>query len=374
MRLGISIAPLQTRTGQPKQYDGIGTYTANVLKALEQRVDIKQVYFKTVRESLRWPLPLYHKTSHFAVAISPFINQHIPIHCYKELERTIDVFHSTDYIIPKFKHTPVVATLHDAIPFKEAAFANSSSRRLKNYLLKSAAQNADHVVTITEAMRSDIHQYFEIPPEKISVLHHGIDKAWFTPILDKSIILKKVGVHKPFLLVVGTISPKKNCLRILQAFSNLPPSLQKEVQLLFVGKKGWDCEAEIELLLKHQEKGTALWLEYVSFDELRTLYQASLALIFPSLHEGFGLPTLEAFASNTPVLTSNIGATAEVAGDAALLIDPLNIDHLTSGMHRLITDESLRKSLVAKGMARTHAFSWEKNATKLIEIYASVAA
>lgn len=372
MRLGISITPLFTLTGQTKKYDGIGSYTFNLIEAIRDQIEVHPVYFKTINESFKRPLPLTKPNDIFTIAMNPFINQYLPFDCYAKYEESIDVFHSTDYKVPKLKNTPVVATLHDAIPFKEAEHSNSKLRHLKNYLLKKVAANADHVITISHAMRGEIHQYFNIPHEKISVVHHGINAAWLKPVTEPASVLKKYQLEKPFLLVVGTISPKKNCLRIMQAFSKLPQNLQKDVQLLFVGRRGWDCEKEIQSLLKMQADGQAKWLEYVTFEDLRAIYQASIAVIFPSLNEGFGFPIIEAFASNTPVLTSNIGATAEIAADAGLLVDPLNIDEIMQGMQNLILDKALRQTLIFKGKERTKHFTVAEFAEKTMAVYKKV--
>lgn len=372
MRVGISIAPLFTLSGEAKKYDGIGSYTSNLIEALKNHVQLQPTYLKSPKEFLKQPFPLYEINEQFAIAANPFINEYLPFDCYANYEKTIDLYHSTDYKVPKLKHKAVVATLHDAIPFKEVVHANSKFRHLKNHLLKKVAANANHVITISNAMREDIHHYFNIPQEKISVVHHGINLEWRTPIKNSAEVLKKYQLEKPFLLVVGTISPKKNCLRIMQAFSQLPETLQKEVQLLVVGKKGWECDKEIATLNQMQAAGQAKWLEYVSFEELRSLYQSSLALIFPSLNEGFGLPIIEAFASNTPVLTSNIGATAEIAGNAGLLIDPLNIDEIIQGMRDLIEDETLRSRLIARGTERAKQFTVEDFANKTLAVYKKV--
>lgn len=372
MRLGISIAPLVTLTGQSKKYDGIGSYTFNLIEAIKNKIEVSPVYFKTIKESFKRPLPLITTNDTVTIAMNPFISQYLPFDCYAKYEESIDVFHSTDYKVPKLKNTPVIATLHDAIPFKEAEHSNSKLRRLKNYLLKKVAANADHVITISQAMRDEIHQYFNIPQEKISVVHHGINAAWLKPIAESVNVLKKYQLEKPFLLVVGTISPKKNGLRIMQAFSKLPETIQNDVQLLFVGRRGWDCEKEIQTLLKMQAEGQAKWLEYVTFEDLRAIYQSSIAVIFPSLNEGFGFPIIEAFASNTPVLTSNMGATAEIAADAGLLVDPLNTDEIMYGMQNLILDETLRQALIFKGNERTKYFTVEEFVNKTMAVYKKV--
>lgn len=347
--------------------DGIGVYTQNLLKHFATKhYDIKAIPYQSLSNLpyscdafLPHPLAL---ASAFT-PIGPWLNRHI--------EKNIDIFHCTNYLIPRFKKIPVVATLFDAIMLKHPEWNHDKLLPLKNYLKKRSAQWADHYITISKAMIPDLVNYWNVDEKKISVTHLGVADIWFETISeeDRNKVLQKYNLKNKFVLSVGTLQPRKNIARLIEAYQCLPLELQKEYPLVLVGKNGWQTDELIKTIHQLEEKNILRWLSYVTLDDLRALYQSAALFAFPSLSEGFGLPLLEAFASKTPVLTSNSSSLPEIAGEAALLIDPYNTEEITHGLLTLLTQPSSRNQLIQLGSERVRQFSWQKCAQDTYKIY-----
>nr|AUN37321.1 glycosyl transferase group 1 [uncultured bacterium] len=174
-------------------------------------------------------------------------------------------------------------------------------------------------------------------------------------------------------MTIGTLQPRKNLARLLAAHAALPAELRRAHPLLVVGSRGWAAEEEIGALSGAVAKGNAMWLQHVPDEELSTIFQNACALALPSLYEGFGLPLVEAFASGIPVLTSNVSAMPEVAGNAAVYVDPLDEKQIADGLQRILVDEGLRAELVSLGTERAREFSWQRCARQTLDVYRKVA-
>jgi glycosyltransferase involved in cell wall biosynthesis len=350
--------------------DGIGVYTQNLLKHFAAKhYDIKTIPYQPLsnlpysRDAfLPHPLAL---ASAFT-PMGPWFNRHI--------EKNIDLFHCTNYLIPRFKKIPVVATLFDAIMLKHPEWNHDKLLTLKNYLKKRSAQWADHYIAISHAMIPDLVNYWNIDEKNISVTHLGVADAWFQTLSEeeKNQVLQKYKLKNNFVLSVGTLQPRKNIARLIEAYQRLHYELQKAYPLVLVGKNGWQTDELIKTIRQLEEQKVLRWLTYVTQDDLRALYQSATLFAFPSLSEGFGLPLLEAFASKTPVLTSHLTSLPEIAGDAALLIDPYNTEEIAHGLITLLTQASLRKQLIQLGSERVREFSWQKCTQQTYKIYQSL--
>lgn len=365
MKIGLNNASFADIHGQIKKIDGIGYYTLSLKKALEQeQINTVSCYFASPGETI------FHATRP-DIYLHPGVAQFLPIHCYSALEKKIDLFHSTDHMVPHLKHTPVIATLHDAIMLKHPSWCNPKWRQCKNFILKKMMSHADHLITVSHAAKKDIIEYFTIPEKKISVVYNGIDKIWYDPISpeEKNHVHQKYQIDRTYGLVVGTLQPRKNIARLLEVCTALPKSVSKHFQIVFVGKKGNLDPETFKKLQALNTSGQIKWLEYISFDELRALYQSAQMILFPSLGEGFGFPILEGFASRTPVITSNEDALAEIAQDAAYLINPYVTEEIVIAIRVLLENQTLRKTLIERGLQRVQQFSWEKAAKETIQIY-----
>lgn len=370
MRIGISVNKVCHKDGTVKQFDGIGTYTLNLIKNLRSQPNIEVIpcYFNlSLKDFFSLPCRTNDKanieqiTGHpLLIQPCPFLHDLLPIiNWHRNLEKQIDIFHSTDHLIPKLSDTPVIATFHDAMIFKNPEYSNSRLRSCKNYLLKKHLQYADHVITISDTVVDDLVNYCNLDKANISVIYNSINNEWQQAIsneLQKS-TLAKYQINQKFILSVGTLQPKKNLQRVLDAYQLLPKKIQNEFLLVIVGKAGWSCDDLVKNIKRLHEQGIVKWLDYVPFEDLRALYQNATSLIFPSLYEGFGLPIVEGFASKAPVITSNFPPMSEVAGDAAYLVDPYNVKEISHAVQTIIENPTLRNDLVRKGVERAKLFT-----------------
>lgn len=290
------------------------------------------------------------------------------------LSSRVDVFHSPDHFIPKLRDVPVVATLHDAIPISRPDWVSPRMRSFKNWLWLRSSQWAQHIITISEFSRSEIVRHFGIASDRITVVHNGVDERYFERIdaEQAEAAVSALNLPERFFFFVGTFQPRKNIERIVDAHEALPPALRKDFPLLIVGRNGWGVDALVARLNAYPQNGAVRWLQNVDDLAKRVMMQRATALVFPSLLEGFGLPVLEGFASQTPVITSNVTSLPEVAGDAAWMVDPYDVHALTEAMATLALEEAVGHALVAKGLRRARQFGWADCAKKTLAVYESV--
>ncbi|MCD6040206.1 MAG: hypothetical protein K0S27_1606 [Gammaproteobacteria bacterium] len=372
MRIGIGSTKLEPILGHGP-IDGIGIYVQYLLQHYNMlNYDILPVSYPAL--SCPWRKTALPNSTHFstpyslatAAALTPFG----PLLNYS-LEKKIDLFHAPDYLIPRFKKIPVLATLHDAIMLKHPAWCNPNFRKLKNFLIKNSLQWADHFIAISKAMVPDLIEFWGVDEKKISVIYQGISDWWLEKVPDeeKNHVLEKLNIKKNFCLSVGTLQPRKNFTRIIQAYEQLPAAMQKEHKLVLVGKDGWQSTQIRHDIMRATTENKAIWLQYVSQKELRILYQSAQLLLFPSLSEGFGSPILEAFASNIPIITSNLTSLPEIAGNAAYFVNPYSIEEITQGMITLLTNPSLCATLIKRGRERVQEFTLKKCAEETFKVY-----
>lgn len=285
----------------------------------------------------------------------------------------IDLVHATDHLILRLPKTRVVATLMDAIPLAHPEWVAYPLRRIKNALWRRSAGWADHVITISEHAKEELIRWFRLPEERITVTPLGVDRRWFVAPTTSDVCRVDAAYSLPerFFLFVGTLQPRKNVSRLIAAHRKLPSALRHEFPLVVVGRAGWGCEAEIAAL-NEGDRGALRWLRYVPDGDLVPLMCRATALVFPSLHEGFGLPVLEAFAVGIPVLSSNATSLPEVAGDAAIFFDPSQPDEIAETMKLLINDQALAGQLKARGRERAALFTWERTAEMTADVYRRV--
>jgi len=284
-----------------------------------------------------------------------------------------DLVHATDHLIPCISKIPVIATLMDAIPLSHPEWVNYSLKGLKNAFWKRSTRWASHVLTISEYSRQELIEWFGIPERRISVTPLGVEPRWFvapSP-AQRERVRQLYQLPSRYFLFVGTLQPRKNVARLIAAHQMLAPALRREFPLVVVGRAGWACEKEVQAL-SDGDHGCLRWLNYVPDEDLLPLVSQASALTFPSLHEGFGLPVLEAFAAGVPVITSNSTSLPEVAGSAALLIDPMKVAEIADAMNLLLTDDAVSEKLRKLGRERATRFTWESTAKLTQGVYQQV--
>jgi len=373
MKIGLGTTMIEPAITQG-QIDGVGFYAKNIWEYLQKSQQsvipcsfppLKQRQFKSAfsnGQTFAWPYMI-------ATGISLFPQNIFNIHAH--IEKSIDLFHATDHLVPRLKKIPVIATLHDALTLSHPEWYGAHFRQIKNWIRKSSIHWADHIITISHSMVKEMVEFWGIPENKISVVYNGLDDFWreTVPEEQRKQVIKKLNIPENFLLVVCTLQPKKNIPRIIDAFLKLPKDVREQYPLVITGKAGWNTEESLSAIERLTQSQTGYWLKYVNTEDLRALFQSTRLYMHPSLHEGFGLTLLQGFASRVPVLTSNITAMPEVAGNAAYLVDPYSIDSMQQGMLKLLTNETLCQDLIKKGLDRVQAFSWEKCAKETQHIY-----
>jgi alpha-1,3-rhamnosyl/mannosyltransferase len=284
----------------------------------------------------------------------------------------VDVFHATDYRIVRMG-CPVVATLHDAIPLKFPEWCSPRLRGLKNWLQKRAARQADQVIALSHYAVPELVKYFEIDERKITVVPCGVGAEWqLTPDpLDVHQTLTTHGLEPGYFLFVGTLQPRKNLERIIDAYLGLPAAVREERQLVIVGRPGWRCDDVVRKLEAARQNGERIvWLsQLTSQQHLRHVYAGAGVFVFPSLYEGFGIPVAEAFACSVPVVTSNTTSLPEVSQGAALEVDPMSVTDIGHAMLQLVQDDALRQRCIEAGRLRAFDLTWQRTAAETAAVY-----
>ena len=284
----------------------------------------------------------------------------------------VSLYHATDFVLPPtLPRTKTLLTVHDLSFVRVPESAQPSLKRYLDNVVPRSVRRADHILADSQATKDDLTALYGTPPEKITVLLSGVD-ARFRRVDDpaaREATRTKYGIPaRPYLFAVGTVQPRKNYRRLIQALAQLRAG-GRDIGLVIAGGRGW-LEDPIYAALR--ETGMTEFVHFIGFADdadLPALYSGAAVCALPSLYEGFGLPVLEAMACGTPVLTSNVSSLPEVAGDAALIVAPTNLDAITAGLARLLDDAALRERLIALGYAQAARFTWAASATQLLTIY-----
>lgn len=264
---------------------------------------------------------------------------------------------------PLYNNCRFVVTSFDMIPLR---FPKRFSPLLiyHKYYTPKVFTQAQHIICISESTAKDITKFYQIPSNKITPILLGYDSSHFRPVIDKP---SKHQSQHPYFLYIGRHDPYKNISRVIFAFASLRAS--HEYQLWLLGPSDHRFTPELKKQVKELDIADQVkFLDYVSYDDLPKIISGAIALVFPSLWEGFGLPVLEAMACGTPVITSNLSSLPEVAGDAAILIDPYSVAEITDAMQMIANDSGLRSHLSQLGLHRATQFSWEKTGRETVEV------
>jgi len=340
--------------------DGIGIYTRELRARLAEDAGIALMpVVMGPRTSRAAPPGVFTFQGRPSIETVRSIVLGAPFRGASKLAERIDVYLATDYRIPRLRGTPVCATIFDAIPLSHPEWANPQMRRAKNWILRHSIQWADRVLAISQAMVPEIVEHYGISQDRIAVTPLGVGDEWF--IAESPVRIREVrerhGVAPGYFLSVGTLQPRKNIARVVEAYLRLPSAIRAEHQLVVVGKVGWSAASTVESLRRHVSSGVR-WLERIPDDELRSLYQGATAFVFPSLYEGFGLPVVEAFASGTPVIASTGTSLPEIVGDAGCLVDALDVGAIGAALERIVDDPAWADALRVKGRERAKRYSW----------------
>lgn len=281
-----------------------------------------------------------------------------------------DLYHSLYYIMPYCSRVPTVLTVYDLIPSLFPDYFSFKTRLLYRLCSYWAVKKSRHIIAISRSTKNDLATRYRISPEKITVIHLAADHSFYPR--GKSEIertLQVLGLPPRYILYVGSNKPHKNLKRLLKAWEKLSSA---KPALVIAGL--WDPRfQEIRRYVESKRLQNSVYFAGQVDDKLLpALYSGAATFVFATEYEGFGLPLLEAMACGTPVITSNVSSMPEIAGDAALLVNPLNIDELSSALRVVLEDEEFRSKYQALGVKRASYFSWEKCASQTIDVYKKI--
>lgn len=282
------------------------------------------------------------------------------------------LYHATEHLLMPLRRVPTVLTVHDLI-YK---LFPRHHKRLNYWFLNAAmplfVRRADAVIAISESTKRDLIEHYGTPAEKVSVVHEAA-ASHFQPATPYTVhqVRREYQLPDRFLLTVGTIEPRKNLARLLEALVRLRVD-DSHLHLVVVGTRGWLYEDFFQRIEELGLKDVVHFPGYVLDADLPAIYSAADVLVMPSVYEGFGLPVLEAMACGTPVASSSASSLPEVGGDAARYFDPMNVDEMVETLRRVLSDEELREGMSATGLKQAKKFSWERAACETMAVYERV--
>jgi glycosyltransferase involved in cell wall biosynthesis len=358
---------------------GIGTYIRNVVRNLS-RLDHENTYFligSPARAQEIDSLPSNFRNIALTAPERTFEG-------YRAFRRMVkrlgcDLVHIPNlFSVPRALPCPYVMTVHDMLEHMSRAREQTGFwRSLHFQLTRNVLRGAARIFAVSNFTKTEIEKLFEIPSERIEVIYNAIDERFLhghASAAEREMIAQRYQVAYPFLLYAGRISPHKNVVRMIEAFSALKTELERtgafpDLKLIIIGD---DLSGNPDLrrtVIRSGVQNDVRFLGFVPIDVLRIFYDEAKIFVFPSLYEGFGLPPLEAMAHGTPVVTSNVSSLPEVVGRAAVLVNPENVFEIMRALHRVLTDAALRERLRERGYQQVARFSWEQSVRRILQGY-----
>jgi len=355
---------------------GIGTYIRNLLRHLA-RTDHSTEYVLLCGEADLGVAAQLGPNFRAVLEPSPNYSLREQVHVPWVLRRERpDLYHAPHYVLPAGVRCPSVVTIHDCIHLMFPQYLpNRLAYAYARAQMWSAARRSDCILTVSEASKRDILHLFNVRPEKIVVVYNAIDSHFANTPSEEAVtrVRERYQLDHKFVLYVGNIKPHKNLVRLIEAFDELRRGDLEDLKLLIIGDQISRLPALRRAVHRHKLHKQVRFLGYVGDDQLAILYRLASVFVFPSLYEGFGLPPLEAMASGTPVVTSNVSSLPEVVGDAAVLVNPYDVDAIVDGLRRVLTDPVLAADMSRKGIERAREFSWERSVAKTWAVYQTIA-
>jgi alpha-1,3-rhamnosyl/mannosyltransferase len=308
--------------------------------------------------------------------IAPFATSYLHYQLSKKLN-SLDSFlyHETNYILMPFNGRSI-SSIHDLSYIHYRDLHPKERIQYFEKEMPKTLESADHFITDSQFIKNEMLEILGVNEKRVTVIPIGVTEQFkprnrneILPILDKYNLS-----DKNYILLVGSIEPRKNLKHFLEAYSNLPESLKKHFKVIHVGPSGWLNTQIHNKITQLENKGQFKALGYLPENELVCLYAGAYVFAFPSIYEGFGLPPLEAMASGVPVLASNISSIPEVVGDCGVLTNPFDVDKMSFDLERILTDNQLRPILIKKGLERAKQFSWDNCVNQTLEVYKQVIA
>lgn len=361
---------INTRFLLKDKLEGIGWFTHETMKRITRNHPDHQFYFFFDRN--------FPDEFIFSKNIEPLVlhpqSRH-PVLWYWWFEHSLsvalkkvnaDLFISTDGFLSLSTDVKTLLVIHD-IAFEH--FPETIGKLTRWYLKKYSpqfARKADRIATVSEFSKQDIMKTYGIASEKIDVVYNGAKENYKPhPAIEIKSVIEKFGLHDQYFIYAGAIQPRKNVTNLLLAFEEFKKKNPGSVRLVIAGRKAWQFEDVMQTHERMQFRDDVIFTGHLSTDDLSKLMSGALAMVYVSKFEGFGIPLIEAMNCGTPVITSNVSSMPEVAGDAALLVNPNSASEIAEAMEKISKDDQLRKTLIVKGNIQKQKFSWDKTAESL---------
>lgn len=362
---------------------GVATYTLNLLKSLA-KVDLKNRY--TIYGVRLAPEELAIENNNFKIKNMPaflrpwsFWYSWYPWYYagfFLQLSRDKpDIFFSPYPSLPLYCPCPKVAVVHDlSFLIIRNSFRTHSQIILKNQLLHMV-RRASKIIAVSQSTKRDLLRFYQVNPAQVSVVYEGYDTDAYKPHSDMDRVKalgQRYGIDAHYVLYVGTLEPRKNIPRLIEAFASLKKQGMIRHKLVIAGKKDWLYNNIFQTVTRAGLDDEVIFTDYVPDQDLPLLISGADLFVYPSLYEGFGLPPLEAMACGIPVITSNLSSLPEVVGDAGILVDPYSVDEIAEAIHQVLSDAKLREQMQQKGLDRARMFSWEKTAQETLKVFETI--
>ena len=364
---------------------GVGQYSLQLLKALAE-IDNKNEYSFVLQKGLDESLSVYRlgKNRNFSFiqgnvsAVGPQKQRYY----YSLLRRDsfkFDLLHSLNSELPLYCDVKKVVTIHDLKYLKYPHFFKDFSRikaKYLEYIMKKGVEKANKIIAVSQSTKKDIINILGIDKDKIRVIYEASNFVMYSQQnnnMPNEEIIEKYAIKKPYFLYVGEKRPHKNIEGLIEAFAIFKEKYdQWDTSLVIAGKQYSGYQDYIKKAEKLGVIDLLIFTGFIPNEHLKPIYTQAEALLFVSFYEGFGIPILEAMECGIPVITSNISSMPEVAGDAALLVDPGNIQKIASKMNELMKSDSLKKQMIEKGLKRNRQFSWKSTARETLQVYEEI--
>lgn len=367
MKIAIDIR--ETTNGKA----GKGYYTLHLVNEL-LRLDTQNTYILYTDK----PSEIFENNDRVQVKvvssfISIFWHKSVLNDAYKE---NVDIFFApTSYIIPSIhdpKKIKIIMTVHDLVAFLLPDRHNRKAVITEKAFLKKALEKVAKIITVSKNTKKDLANYFSMDENEIEVIYPGASSA-FKPLFGAGMEVvedfrKAIDLTAPFILGVGTLEPRKNFITLIKSFAQIADDFPDHL-LIIAGKKGWYYNDIFKTVQELKIENKVRFFGYVSEEELVKLYNGARVFVYPSLYEGFGLPPLDAMQCGCPVITSNVSSLPEVVGNAAITVNPNDINALAIEIKKVLSDNQLRKKMRDDGLDQAREFSWEKSAKRLLELF-----
>jgi len=364
-------------------FSGIGHYTLDLLKALDQELDdrpdvqvVLGVYYK------RMPKIRAYNFKNFKYRYSPFplrINNALKI---RNIHLFYDLFFGKHiYFFPNYTSWPLlfsksVSVIYDLSFEYFPQYVEPRNQKFLSDNVKKSAKHSTKIVTISKNSKNEICEFYKLPKDNVAIVYPGIDQSIFFKWPENEVekIKARYGIFGKYILFVGNIEPRKNLKNLLLAYEKLDKTTRNEYSILLVGARGWLDDEIFEIIERLRLAGNHIQQpnDYVLDKDRAALYSGASLFVYPSQYEGFGIPPLEAMACGVPTITSDNSSLPEVVGDAAQLVSAESVTQLADAIQLLLADTKLRDDLIEKGFKQVDKFSWGCEAKKLLSVFEDI--